>query len=49
MAFKKACETVEYPIEPVVKDIGGGARWRRGDSEGFDNHGELLPVCLVLP
>jgi len=49
VVFKKACEMVEYPSEPVVKDLRGGAWWGKSDYKGFDEWGELLPVGVVPP
>jgi len=47
VVLKKTGESVKRSGEPVVQDLRGGARRRRGDYEVFDDGGEQLPVGLV--
>ena len=47
MFLKEAYEAVKCPGEPGVQGLWGGAWWRRGDYEVFDDREEQFLVCVV--
>jgi len=49
VVVKKACEAVKRSSEPVIQDLRGGARRRRGDNKVTNVGGERLPVSVVPP